>query len=110
VLNRKYLFKRIGWPLKGPLGFALSLYWLPWNRQNGHLPLVERLASRFSTQKQQAGLPKHCKQTNPECEPLSMHRGQVNQTSSASMAQEGIHMGWVSGGLLILVLTGDLAD
>jgi hypothetical protein len=25
VINRKYLFKRLGWPLKGPLGFVLVL-------------------------------------------------------------------------------------
>ena len=84
-------------------------YCVPWNRQKGHLPLVARLASKFSTQSQHAGLPRHCKQTNPECEALSQHIGQVNQTSSASIAHAGIHMGWGCGGLRILVLTGDLA-
>jgi hypothetical protein len=105
--------------LKRAVGFVspekdcLSLYWLPWNLQKGHLPRVDRLASKFSTQKQQAGLPKHCRQTNPEWEPLSIHNGQVNHTSSASMAHAGIFIGWVSSGLRILgladCLTGDLA-
>jgi hypothetical protein len=73
---------------------------------------MARLASRFSTQKQQAGLPKHWRQTNPECDPLSKQRGQVNQMSLASIAQAGMFIGWVSGGLLYILLgclAGDLA-
>jgi hypothetical protein len=48
LLNRKYLFKRIGWPLKGPLGFRLffsspgtcrrgiSLVWIGWPPNSPH--------------------------------------------------------------------------
>jgi hypothetical protein len=115
LLNRKYLFKRVGWPLNGPLGFFFGLYWGPWNLQKGHLPRVERLASKFSTQSQHAGLPIHWRQTNPECAALSKQIGQVNQTSLASMAHAGISIGWACGGLLFILLglagclAGDLA-
>jgi hypothetical protein len=101
MLIRKYLFKRVVWPLKGPLGLIRTvLYWGPWNRQKGHLPRVERLASRFSTQSQQAGLPMHCRHTNPECAALSKQIGQVNHISLASIAHAGINIGWGNGGLL----------
>jgi hypothetical protein len=105
MLIRKYLFKRIGWPLKGPLGLVLrrtvwSFYWGPWYRQKGHLPRVERLASKFSTQSQHAGLPMHCRHTNPECAALSKQIEQVNQISLASIAHAGITIGWGNGGLL----------
>ena len=112
MINRKYLFKRLGWPLKGPLGFlspkkdCFGLYCGPWYLQKGHLPLVAGLASRLSTQKQHAGRCRHCRHTNAECIPLSKQRGHLNHKSSVSMAHAGIRIGWFTGGLVVLTLAG----
>jgi hypothetical protein len=88
---RKYLFKRNGWPLKGPLGFSPEKGWFfycqPWKRQKGHLHIVWRSNFRNAIHRQQAGRPPH----------RSQQMGQANQMSLANCPHSGTICSWCSG-------------